>query len=603
MGERVTHTSALGEAQRVWAALVPVMAGNRSLRLSKDGGRSYPRRWQRRASDQLPNQPAALLVYDDAARAPLLCLDLDSSRGDVDADLARLTSLLDKVGLRSWFSDHSPSGGCHIYVPLADPAPLPEAAAATRALAALAPTLDPQPMLNALAGCLRPPGARHRSGGFQTLDQSLNAAVRALHEPNPPQAWRRLLAHLAVDATPTSTTLPRPDAGTSAHDETQLDPLRGYTEPDTRYRETARTGDYDPARYSTPSEARQGVVWACVAAGWTFTDLARRLEDGTWRGLASFYARYPANQRHTAVQRDWRRAIAFEKRRRNNAGIHSVRVRTTSPHKSQRAGGTGTLNREVRVWLAAVDLLTGPDTDLSVRAVLYALAQAAVLSNSLVVEHGNRHLALASGRLDQSTVGRVLKDLLEAPTDRGLVDLVRPAQGVRAHSYRLTIPPLLRPVCEAKPWRRGRIHGIRPVFRELGLPAAFAYAALEQVDEPISGRDLAARARIGRTAAAEALHTLAEWGLVTPSTAGWTLGNANLDRLAEAWGIVDEIRAQIARYRAERATWIDWLVSHGIITDPAVRAAPPPDHTGEPPDADQTAVGMVERILGGTLIA
>lgn len=606
-----TPQEAQQAAEHTWAALVPTMAGDRRMRLSRDGGRSYPLKGQRPVAPRLPNQPAALLVYDATAAAPIFCLDLDSSRGDVERDYASLTRLLDRVGLTSWFSDRSPNGGRHIYVPLAEPAPKPEAGAAAMALARQTPTLDPQPMLNAVAGCIRPPGARHKSGGFQTLDQTVGDALTVLTRPNRPEAWRKLLAELDVEQRPSSpSVLP---SGEDSEPDEQLDPLAGHTAPDAGYQHTARTGEYDHDRYKTPSQARQSVVWACVAAGWAFVDLTRRLEDGTWRGLASFYTRYPQRHRRRALVRDWRAAVAFEKRRRHKGGIQSVRVRTTSPHQAHARGvqggaglapPSGNVNRDVRVWLAAVDFLTSRDTDLSERAVLYALGQAAVLTGSLEIAHGNRHLAIAAGKTigGHATVSRILTRLTNRPRDRALVDLIRPASGTRAHTYQLVIPPLLRPACEAKPWRRGRIHGIRPVFRELGLPAAFAYAALEQADEPLTGRQLAAAAGLGHSAGADALLTLAEFGLAERTPSGWVLGAADLDRLAEAWGIVEAIREQIAHYRAERAIWHQWLIQRGILAPAATDRGPPDDSTTWPDpgrDPGDDAAALVERVLGG----
>jgi hypothetical protein len=619
----VTAQTGLTAAQQAWSVLAPRLAGRGAMRVSRDGGRTYPKRYQRRITAVLPSQPAAVLLYDDNDHTSMFCLDLDSSRGDVDRDLARVTALLRRTGLTSWFTDRSPSGGRHVYIPLEERIPLAEASAAIRALAAMTPTLDPMPMLGATSGCLRPPGARHRSGGFQQLDDDLEHAISVLNRPNGPDAWRRFLAQLSVEQAPSqplaaltsrqngSQSLSAATEGAADPSE-HLAPLRGFSEPDANFRQIAVTGDYDPQRYLSPSDARQGVVWACVASGWTFLDLVRRLEDGTWRGLASFYARYPARHRRTAVQNDWRQAVAFEKQRRDNGGIQHVRVRTTSPLKSH-ARGTGApqnVNREVRQWLAAVDLLTAPGIDLSERAVLYALAEAAVLTNSLVVEHGNRHLAIAAGKTTggHTTVGRILKQLVDAPADRALVDLVRPAAGVKANAYQLTIPPLLRASAEAKPWRRGRIHGIRPVFRELGLPAAFVYAALEQSDDPLSGRAVGDAARIGHTAAADALLVLAEWGLAERTSGGWIRGPADLNQLAEAWGLVEQIREQIAHYRRERADWVAWLTARGVIVlgQPGQRSPPPPDpDTLPPPDLDdaETALELVQRILGARAIA
>lgn len=626
------------DPQTVWATLAPKMAARGRMRVSRDGGRNYRARDERAVTETLPNQPAALLVYDSSGRAPIISLDLDASRGDVAADLANLQALLSRCGAR-YFTDSSPNSGRHIYVPLAEPAPLHEVRALMRALAARTPTLDPSPMLNIAAGCIRPPGARHRTGGHQSLDGSLSAAVHVLHQRTPTSAWKRLLAETApwaADATAQATARSAAadgeglDIAPQHHDETaRLEPLSGFTEPDATFVQIARTGQWPAEKYSTASEARQAVLWATAAAGWALVDVARRLEDGTWPGLASLYARYSARHRRSALGRDWRKAVAFEAARRARRSESqprktSVRVRTTSPQQTHRGQG-GSVNTEVRVWLAAVDMLTR-DADLAVRAVLYALAEAAALTGDLVVEHGNRSLAIATG-LDQSTVGRALKALREAPKDRLLIDLVRPADRTRAASYALVVPDLLRPACERKPWRRGRIHAVRPVFRELGLAAAFVYAALEQHDAPVGGRELAAAAGLGHTAGYDALMVLSSWGLASRVRGGWVLGQASPERLAEQFGVDEAVAAQVKKYREERLAWWRYL---GIVDDvePQVahlddwRVPDPPGPTDSSPpralawtpptpptplptpffDDTEALVGLLGEVLGATVI-
>lgn len=613
--------------ETVWATLAPLMAARGRMRVSRDGGRNYRARDERPVTETLPNQPAALLVYDHTGRAPVVCLDLDASRGGteaVDRDHDALTRLLDRLGAR-WFSDTSPNGGRHLYVPFADPVPFQEARAFTLALAARTPTLDPLPMLNIQAGCIRPPGARHRSGGHQRLDQSPSTAADALHRPSSAQVWRRLLHETAATLPADLDVAQAP----SADVEERLDALHGIHEPSLEFVRIARTGDYPADRYRSPSEARQAVLWAAAASGWTLADVARRLGDGTWPGLASFYARYSASNRHSALARDWRGAITFEKRRRQRPTTPGrdelVRSRTTSPQQTHGRGVAGAgrnVNRGVRVWLAAVDLLTR-NLDPAVRTVLYALGEAAAVTDSGIVEHGNRSLSIATG-LDQSTVGRILRRLREEPSDRRLVDLLREAEGVRANSYVLVVPALLRPACEKKPWRRGRIHAIRPVFRELGLVAAFVYAALEQTDEARSGRHLAQSAGVGHSAAYDALASLAAWGLAEKSAAGgWQIGVACPRRLAEQMGVDEQVAAQMARYRAERLAWWRYLGLVDVEQSPeqaAVallddwRRAPPPHppataepdpvspRTLRPHDDTDALLGLLERTLGARVI-
>lgn len=57
------------------------------------------------------------------------------------------------------------------------------------ALTALLPSRDVAPCVNLLAGCFRPPGSRHRAGGWQVLDGPLAPAVAVAEHPDGPQVW------------------------------------------------------------------------------------------------------------------------------------------------------------------------------------------------------------------------------------------------------------------------------------------------------------------------------------------------------------------------------------------------------------------------------
>jgi len=46
--------------------------------------------------------------------------------------------------------------------------------------------------------------------------------------------------------------------------------------------------------------------------------------------------------------------------------------------------------------------------------------------------------------------------------------------------YQLRIPDEIADRAPRVAWRPGKLHALRPVFRELGHPAAFVYEALEQ---------------------------------------------------------------------------------------------------------------------------
>jgi len=85
---------------------------------------------------------------------------------------------------------------------------------------------------------------------------------------------------------------------------------------------------------------------------------------------------------------------------------------------------------------------------------------------------------------------------------------------------------------------------------------------------------------------------------------GWSIGTASLDQLAEALGIVEQVKAQIERYREERRIY--WALL-GIIrladTGGSIGTydrSPPPE---PPPEDAYTLMDMLEDVLGAHLIA
>ena len=582
-------------AQQAWKALATGVAGQSRMRLSRDRGKTYPRRFERTITDRLPNQPAAVLVYDKSGCARTLCVDLDVSKGGtaaVQRDYSSLCAVLSRLGLR-FFADHSPNGGIHLYVPLAEPVPFSQARAVALAMAARTPTMDPMPMLGITDGCIRPPGAFHKTGGHQQLIGTLSGAYDTLMRRNRPHDWQRLVDELAADD------IEQGAAGvnTDFEDAAQLSPLGRYTEPDTNFQHIARTGRIEPGTYPSPSEARQAVIWSAVASGWAITDVHRRLLDGTWPGLASMYARYRPNARVGALRRDWNSAIRHEKQRRKTNQGRTVRSGTTSAPKTH----AQPVYQQIRTWhQACLVAAVAGDLNLAERIVLRALAEAAMKKASLTIAFGNRSLAIASGA-NQSTVGKILNQL--ADVEHPLIRLVEEASGVNAHTYELIIPESCRPAAERRAWSKGKIHGLRPVFRELGRSAAFLYEALEQALEPLSGRELTRRAQLSPAGGKEALETLHAFALAQKITDGWKTGVASLSTLAEQFGILDQIKTQIDQYRAERRAYWAYL---GIVrltdADEPIGyydTGPPP-----PPDIDDahTLFEILEELLGAELI-
>ena len=103
-------------AEVAWHAVVPSIAGTPHVRISHDGGRTYPARHAHRLPADPPDQPCTVPVYDPGTgTGRMLALDLDVSRGEVDRQAAELGQLLARLG--GWYvADVSPSGGRHVLV-------------------------------------------------------------------------------------------------------------------------------------------------------------------------------------------------------------------------------------------------------------------------------------------------------------------------------------------------------------------------------------------------------------------------------------------------------------------------------------------------------
>lgn len=125
----------------------------------------------------------------------------------------------------------------------------------------------------------------------------------------------------------------------------------------------------------------------------------------------------------------------------------------------------------------------------------------------------------------------------------------------------LTVPEDVKATAEDLTWQKGKIHALRPVFRELGRPAAFVYEALEQSTTPLPTAELVRVTKLSRTAVTEALDVLAAWKMITRNTTrDWAVvPSMSLKELVERFGVLDAVAAQLHRYRMERITWREWL--------------------------------------------
>ncbi|MBG6184891.1 hypothetical protein IWX65_002869 [Arthrobacter sp. CAN_A214] len=561
------------EPSVVWAALAPLLAGQPRVRLSRDAGKSYPQKFERDLTDALPSLPAAVRIFGKDGSCRSLFFDFDSSKGglsQVAADVRALQEWLHRLGAR-WIEDYSPNGGRHVYVPLATPATFSDARELVEALGNRLPSLDRTPHQNLIHGCMRVPGSRHKTGGHQQLAMSLSMAYDIVKRPNSGTVWKAMRQdlHEEIRATKAMRLELAPPVLDDAIE------LACEVTPATRMSQAmqaiARTGLYDTNRYGSNSEARQAVITGAAAAGLTATDIYRRMTQGIWPGLASFYARYSAGNRVTALQRDLDAARRYLKTTTTNGSNKQTNRKnpTSKPNTQPPAlhGGSSQLvdsasqHRFIRVWRNAAFLMESTmgssRADLARRMVLRAIGAAAHMTGGSVIEFGVRSLAVATG-LDHTTVAAHLRALRSA--SQPLIALLEKAKGTRGDQYELVVPSSMKDSASEISWKKGKVHALRPVFRELGFPAAIVYEALEAATTSLSTADLVPITRLSRTAVSESLECLAAWNLAVRSPAGWRLVSVtSLSTLAESFGVLEDVARQVTMYREQRAQWRTWL--------------------------------------------
>ncbi|MEO5315194.1 MarR family transcriptional regulator [Pseudarthrobacter sp. CC12] len=591
------NPSASCSPAEAWAALAPGLAGQPRVRLSKDAGKSYPQKHERNLTEALPSVPAAVRIFGKDGTCAAIFLDFDSSVGGLDgvqADVRAVQTWLHSVGAR-WIEDYSPNGGRHIYVPLAQRVTFAEARDLVEALGTRYRTLDKTPHQNMLHGCMRTPGSPHKRGGYQELAMSLSMAYDIVRRPNSATVWTTMTNDLAAEIKAVRALRLQGTFSPATSD------APGTNLPAGRMSRAmqvlAQTGLYDTNRYATDSDARQAVLVGAAAAGLELVDVERRMLQGTWPGLASFYARYAYRHRLPALRRDWMNALTYlSKKRAKGDGKNNVRRSPTSQPNTQ-AGQLKALNpisnpdaehRFIRTWRSALKIrevnYQQSRTGMARRMVLRALGEAAHMTASRFIEFGVRSIAVATG-LDHTTVGLHLREL-RAEKDP-LVTLVEEARGTKGDLYMLTLPEELKAAAEDATWQKGKVHALRPAFRELGLPAAFVYEALEH-SPGLSTTQVVTVTRLSRSAVHEALEILAAWNLISRNAGrSWSVVAAtSLHQLAEQLGVLEAVAAQIQRYRDDRIIWREWLAKN--VNTIAELLSPDDDYPWEtfegPPD-------------------
>ncbi|HEX9228741.1 MAG TPA: MarR family transcriptional regulator, partial [Arthrobacter sp.] len=364
--------SSEGSPAEAWAALAAILAGQPRVRLSRDGGKTYPQKHERALTEALPTFPAAVKIFGKDGTCAAIFLDFDSSVAGVDwvqADVRAVQTWLHNCGAR-WIEDYSPNGGRHIYIPLAQRVTFSEARDLVEALGTRYRTLDKTPHQNLLHGCMRTPGSPHKRGGHQQLAMSLSMAYDIARRPNSGTVWTAMNADLAGEIGAVRALRLEQTFTPAAAEAPKLQHPAGRMSRVMQL--MAQTGLYDSNRYASDSDARQAIITGAAAAGLELTDVERRMMQGTWPGLASFYARYASRHRVPALRRDWLNAVRYlSKDQGSRDGKNNDRRSPTSQPITQPPAIQGnsissnpeTEHRFIRTWSNALRLKEHGYTD------------------------------------------------------------------------------------------------------------------------------------------------------------------------------------------------------------------------------------------------
>lgn len=554
-----------------WSLTASVIAGQPRMRLGKpqrENRVSYPARTEQALTTDLPSKPAAVRLYSDAGQCNVLALDFDAKDrtteqiADVAYDVFQTEAMLDQVG--AWFLTDHAHGGSHVYVLLEQPLAFLEARELVEAMAQRWATLDPSPHQSIARGCITVPGSVHKLGGHRQLtisERSLRERVDGLRTPA--RAVRRLRLMFRdeirlVQAKRAATAAAEPHSTPVVY-EAGAGRVMGH-----KYLTLALEGDWAAYGYDSPSEARWAVLWSAMATGLSREDVAARMTDGRWPGLWALHAHRPQPWR--AFADDWARMEPLF-RAKNVTQDSSVHTSDTSASSHTGEPSIHDSHGVIRAWrslLHEVEAAEFPGAHgWSRRLLLRAIAKQSHEIASTLTATGVRGLSLATG-LSPQTVAALLRELSTA-TDPWIALTAR-ARGREAATYVLRIPARYADTARTVRWIRGKAHALRPAFERLGAPAALVYEAIEH-GYGSSPATIQSRTGLSRTAVTDALATLSGWKLVDgdPRAGYWlTSSDADLERLAERFGITQARASKIATYRAQRRIWWAYLERHTI---------------------------------------
>lgn len=410
-----------------WGELTHQWSPRPYLRVDLDRAHTYATVHRLAAGQPDPGIPYALHLTDERGAYRLLAFDFDAHHGPSTAvdDASALSAELTRLEIPHLVCQSGPASGMHVWIRLDGPTPATQVTRLAAQARAAYPSLDTGALTNPATGCVRPPGAPHRSGGH-----SLPLGECHL-EPVAFTDLTAIMPHLRQHAatTPVSTRSPsaRPvtPVVTDPDGVPRLDGPRRPLSPAVRALAKKTVGPGQDA-----SAIAYSVLLGMAHARMTRADAVDAAFTACWPALehlrtaaAAGGARVPRPSREQHLARQWASAVA---------------AASLAPRGTYR--DTGSPGRRAAEALAArtLDALDSSPgrwqgkTGTQDHLILCALAHRLVVAATDTVHLSERAWALATG-LTRDVVADRLPTLIR----QGWVHRVRPAAGPWAARWTL----------------------------------------------------------------------------------------------------------------------------------------------------------------------
>ncbi|MBW3069614.1 hypothetical protein GZ998_08880 [Actinomyces sp. 594] len=537
---------------------------------------------ERRVDGVEPDRPWAVYLAGADGRYRLLAFDLDAKANAEVAvrDAGMIAGLLSDVGLGAVVCESGPGGGRHVWTALDESVDADTVATLARLARHVCPSLDIAPLVNPATGCVRPPGAPHRSGGRSRV---LSGDLSTLTNPTgTAEQVRRLieaLAQLVDDSEPTRTVDPRRPLPVDDH-------ARLYLPGPRRELPAASAAAlHEDAACGDASAVLWRVLIGAAAAHWHHADIAELV--ATAPGLEHIRTYRDRSQRRPRTRTDAQRVLRRQWDRAVRYVATSGRQVGDDPTFDARASATAALVRHVQSRADAAGgrwTHGGGPTDRRVLDVLCTLALQAVQT---AVEADIRRLALLAG------IGRetARTALLRLAAD-GWIAQVAGADGPHAATWAIDPPDDFhrdlgagrsqadpRPAGAGSAERTALLHSLTHRLTDaahdlftagvggLGHHAGNAYARTST--EPQSTAELARQTGDSPAATARTLNKLVSAGVLKRSPQGWCRYRTDRRTAAARRAGVDGRLAQRARrYLIERELWAWWQAEDAWMRAP-----------------------------------